>query len=176
MKSFHYLFLICFFLVLSPVFGQGKIPEPQLEFLFEEEVLLDTVLDLGVTTYGTRRIVPITGGSFSGPKLKGKILPGGADWQTLRADGTADLVAQYTLKTDDGALIFIVNKGIRHAAPEVLERLKKGEYVDPELYYMRTYATFETSHEDYKWLNKIIAVASGARLKNSVVLRFHQVN
>jgi len=137
---------------------------------------LEHALEVGNTTYGNRRIINIVGGTFEGPKLKGKILSGGADWQTVRADGTADLVAQYTLQTDDGALIYIVNKGIRHASPEVRERIAKGEFVDPSEYYMRTAATFEVSDEKYKWLNKIIAVASGARLKDEVVIRFYQVN
>jgi hypothetical protein len=164
------------FLAFNSSFGQSKVPEPKLEFLFEEKVLLEPAQELGITTYGNRRIINIVGGTFEGPKLKGKILSGGADWQTVRADGTADLVAQYTLQTDDGALIYIVNEGIRHASPEILARMAKGEFVDPSEYYMRTAATFETSHEKYKWLNKIIAVASGARLESEVVIRFYQVN
>ncbi len=156
--------------------AQDQIPEPQLQFLFEERVLLEPAQELGITTYGNRRIINIVGGTFEGPKLKGKILSGGADWQTVRVDGTADLVAQYTLQTDDGALIYIVNKGIRHASPEVLTRMAKGEDVAPSEYYMRTAATFEVSDEKYKWLNTIIAVASGARLKDEVVIRFYQVN
>lgn len=168
--------LVFVLVAFSNGFGQNKLPEPTLEFLFEEKVLLEPAQELGVTTYGNRRIINIVGGSFEGPRLKGKILSGGADWQTVRLDGTADLVAQYTLQTDDGALIYIVNKGIRHAAPELLARMAKGEFVDPSEYYMRTAATFETSAEKYKWLNKIIAVASGARLESEVVIRFYQVN
>lgn len=168
-----FLIFIMFFL---ETYGQGKVPEPQVEFLFEESALLEPAQELGVTTYGNRRIINILGGTFECPKLKGKILSGGAAWQTVRADGTADLVAQYTLQTDDGALIYIVNKGIRHASPDILDRMKKGENVDPAHYYMRTAATFETSYEKYQWLNKIIAVASGARLADEVVIRFYQVN
>jgi len=168
--------LVLSFLTFNSSFGQSKVPEPKLEFLFEEKVLLEPAQELGITTYGNRRIINIVGGTFEGPKLKGKIVSGGADWQTVRADGTADLVAQYTLQTDDGALIYIVNEGIRHASPEILARMAKGEFVDPSEYYMRTAATFETSHEKYKWLNKIIAVASGARLESEVVIRFYQVN
>lgn len=170
-----WVLLMPLFLVFQ-VSAQSEIPEPKLEFLFEEKVLLEPAQELGVTTYGNRRIINIVGGTFEGPKLKGKILAGGADWQTVREDGTADIIAHYTLETDDGALIYIVNKGIRHAAPEVLERMKNGENVDPSEYYMRTAATFEVSGEKYKWLNKIIAVASGARLKDEVVIRFYQVN
>ncbi|MFX0557833.1 DUF3237 domain-containing protein [Maribacter sp. CXY002] len=170
--------VLVFFVTLAygKLTAQSKVPEPKLEFLFEEKVLLEPAQELGVTTYGNRRIINIVGGTFEGPKLKGKILSGGADWQTVREDGTADLVAQYTLQTDDGALIYIVNKGVRHASPEVLARMKNGEVVDPSEYYMRTAATFEVSDEKYKWLNKIIAVASGARLESEVIIRFYQVN
>lgn len=175
-KIVRFLVLLIAFVAVVKLTAQSKIPEPKLEFLFEEKVLLEPAQELGVTTYGNRRIINIVGGTFEGPKLKGKILSGGADWQTVREDGTADIIAQYTLQTDDGALIYIVNKGIRHASPEVLERMKKGEHVDPSEYYMRTAATFEVSDEKYKWLNKIIAVASGARLKDEVVIRFYQVN
>ncbi|ASV31657.1 DUF3237 domain-containing protein [Maribacter cobaltidurans] len=177
MRTRILFFWVCLVIgFFTEVNAQSKIPEPTLEFLFEENVLLEPAQELGVTTYGNRRIINIVGGTFEGPKLKGKILRGGADWQTVREDGTADLVAQYTLQTDDGALIYIVNKGVRHASPEVLQRMKNGEDVDPSEYYMRTAATFETSHEKYKWLNKIIAVASGARLADEVIIRFYQVN
>ncbi len=177
MKTVGKLFLMGTLLAsMQLAWTQEQLPEPKLQFLFEEKVLLAPAQELGITTYGNRRIINIVGGTFEGPRLKGKILSGGADWQTVRADGTADLVAQYTLQTDDGALIYIVNKGIRHASPEVLARMAKGEAVNAGEYYMRTAATFEVSDEKYEWLNKIIAVASGARLKDEVVIRFYQVN
>lgn len=149
--------------------------EPKLEFLFEARITLDTPQVFGKANYGLRRIINITGGSFSGTGLKGVVLPGGADWQTVRADGTADLEARYTLKTDDGALIYIQNKGIRTGPSDVLARLGRGEPVDPKEYYMRTSATFEVSNEKYAWLSKLIAVSSGVRLKNEVLLRFYRV-
>jgi hypothetical protein len=176
MNTAQKLALGCMIIFAIQSIRAQQLPEPQLEFLFEEKVLLEPALELGFTTFGNRRIINIVGGTFEGPKLRGKILPGGADWQTVRTDGTADLVAQYTLQTDDGALIYIVNKGIRHASQEVLARMSKGEFVDPSEYYMRTAATFEVSDEKYSWLNKIVAVASGARLADEVVIRFYQVN
>lgn len=169
-------YLLPFLLVMAMAIAQSEVPEPKLEFLFEEKVLLEPVLALGLTTYGNRRIINIVGGTFEGPKLKGKILSGGADWQTVRSDGTADLVAHYTLRTDDGALINIVNKGSRHTSPDVLARMANGETVDPKEYYMRTAATIEVPDEKYQWLNKLTAVASGARLKNEVAIRFYHVN
>jgi hypothetical protein len=100
---------------------------PQLQFAFEIAVDVHAVLDLGQTQAGHRRVIPIAGGLVSGPRLQGRILPGGADWQILRPDGTADLEARYTIQTGDGALIYVVNRGVRHGPPEVLGRLNRGE-------------------------------------------------
>ena len=110
---------------------QPLLVDPTLEFIFEATVTLDPPREVGRTKYGIRRIIGINGGTFAGPKMKGLVLPGGADWQTVRADGTADLVATYSLQTDDGVIIFIENAGIRTATPEVLARLAKGEDVPP---------------------------------------------
>ena len=155
--------------------AQTTLPEPTLELIFEAKVTLDPVQELGITTYGKRRIIPITGGTFQGANIKGVVLPGGADWQTVRSDGTADLEARYTLKTDDGVLIYIQNKGVRHAKPEVLARLAKGEKVDPKEYYMRTAATFEVADGKYAWLNKLVVISTGARMADHVLLRFYKV-
>lgn len=155
--------------------AQNGLPEPKLEFIFEAKVTLDPVQELGITTYGKRRIIPITGGTFEGPNMKGTIVPGGADWQTVRTDGSADLEARYTLKTDDGVLIYIQNKGVRHAKPEVLARMAKGEKVDPSEYYMRTAATFEVAEGKYAWLTKAVVVSTGARMSDHVLLKFYKV-
>jgi hypothetical protein len=170
-----YLFYFFLFACSGQMVAQTPLPQPSLEFIFEAKVTLDTVHELGVTTYGKRRIIPITGGTFEGPDLKGKIVPGGADWQTVRTDGTADLEARYTLKTHDGVLIYIQNKGVRHAKPEVLARLAKGEKVETSEYYMRTAATFEVAAGRYEWLTKCVVVATGARMKDHVILRFYKV-
>lgn len=176
MKSQNTYLLFCFFLLaVKTAEAQNDSLAPKLEFIFEARVTLDPPQELGVTTYGKRRIIPITGGTFEGPGIKGTILPGGADWQTVRADGAADLEARYTLKTDDGVLIYIQNKGIRHAKPEVLARLAKGEKVDPSEYYMRTAATFEVADGKYAWLTKSIIVSTGARMPDHVLLRFYKL-
>jgi Protein of unknown function (DUF3237) len=174
--SIKILFLFTLMATIKNVNAQTTLPEPTLELIFEAKVTLDPIQELGVTTYGKRRIINITGGTFQGENIKGTILPGGADWQTLRADGTADLDARYTLKTDDGVLIYIQNKGIRHAKPEVLARMAKGEKVDPKEYYMRTAATFEVATESkYSWLNKTVIISTGARMSDHVLLRFYKV-
>ena len=147
----------------------------ETEFLCKVEVTLEPILDLGETPLGRRRIIGITGGTFAGPRLAGRILPGGADWQLIRSDGVACLDARYTLETGDGALIYVNNKGYRHGPKEVIERMARGEDVGPALYYMRATPWFETSAPKYAWLNRTICVATGARHPASVELDFFEV-
>ena len=146
-----------------------------LQPLLHVKVTLEPIRDLGDTPLGRRRIIGITGGSFAGPRLSGRILPGGADWQVIRSDGVAYLDARYTLETSDGALIYVRNKGYRHGPKEVIERMARGEEVDPSLYYMRTTPWFETSAAQYAWLNRIICIGTGARRAAAVELDFFEV-
>ena len=148
---------------------------PGLRFAFEIDVEVATPLDLGQTQAGHRRIVPIAGGLVSGPKLQGRVLPLGADWQILRSDGAADLDARYTIQTDDGALIYVVNRGVRHGPPEVLARLNRGERVDPAAYYFRSAASFETSAPQHAWLTRAVVVGVGERYPDKVVIRFWEL-
>jgi hypothetical protein len=148
---------------------------PKLEFAFTATITLGAIQEVGNTAHGRRRIIPITGGIFEGPAIKGTVEPGGADWQIIRADNVAELDAQYTLKTEDGVFIYIVNKGYRHGAAEVLQRLAKGETVSPKDYYFRTTPVFETASEKYDYLNKYIYIASGERKKESVIIHFYKV-
>lgn len=147
----------------------------ELSPLMHVEVTLEPARELGATPLGRRRIIGITGGSFAGPRLAGRILPGGADWQLIRADGVACLDARYTLETADGALIYVNNKGYRHGPKDVIERMARGEEVDPALYYMRATPWFETSAPQYAWLNRTICVATGARRRAAVELDFYEV-
>jgi hypothetical protein len=147
----------------------------QLDALFRAQISLAAVQELGETPLGRRRIIPITGGTFEGARLRGKVLPGGADWQVIRGDGVADLDARYTLETDDGAKIYVRNRGYRHGPPEVLARLANGEAVDPSLYYMRTTPWFETGDARYAWLNRIVCVATGVRRAAAVELEVFSV-
>ncbi len=148
---------------------------PELRFAFEVAVDVHSVLDLGHTQAGHRRVVPIAGGLVSGPRLQGRVLPGGADWQILRPDGTADLDARYTIQADDGALVYVVNRGVRHGPAEVLARLNRGEHVDPASYYFRSTAAFETSAAEHAWLTRAVMVGVGERYPDNVVIRFWEV-
>jgi len=143
--------------------------------VFEIEVDVATPLDFGVTQNGHRRVTPIHGGRVTGPRLQGRIVPGGADWQILHSDGAASLDARYTIETDDGALIYVVNRGVRHGPPEVLARLNRGEPVDPSAYYFRSVATCETSAAQCAWLQRAIILGVGERYPDKVVIRFWEV-
>jgi hypothetical protein len=148
---------------------------PTLEFLARVRADVDAPQLLGQTLLGERRVVPIVGGEIEGPHLRGRILPGGSDWQVICADGTALLEARYNVLTDDGALVYVRNLGIRHGPPEVLERIQRGEAVDPAEDYFRSTPRFEAGDGRYAWLNRILAVGSGARLANEVQLEIYAV-
>jgi Protein of unknown function (DUF3237) len=152
-----------------------KPPTPQLELLCHLAVKVGAPQMIGPVLTGERRIVPILGGRFEGPKMRGEILVGGADWQIVAADGTASLEARYTLRTDDNALIYVRNLGFRHGPPEVLAAIARGEQVDPAKYYFRATPTFETGAKNYAWLNRLVAVCSGVRTKEEVLLDFYAV-
>ena len=143
--------------------------------LFEAEVELAEILHLGRTPVGDRRVINILGGAFRGERLAGRVRPGGADWQIVRADGAADLDARYTLETDGGALVQVESRGLRHGSPDVLGRLAAGEPVDPATYYFRTALRFETADPTLDWLNRILAIALGARRPRTVELRAFEV-
>ena len=145
---------------------------PELEFAFEAVAEIGAPQDVGVTPHGRRRVIPVMGGRFEGPQIRGRILPGGADWQILRPDGTAELDARYTLETDRGALIYVSNRGLRHGPPEVLEKLNAGQTVDARSYYFRTVAQFETGAPECEWLTRSIFVASAERYPDKVIVRF----
>jgi uncharacterized protein DUF3237 len=145
------------------------------EPIFTIHAELEGVTSLGRTPYGERRVIGILGGSVRGPKLAGRILPGGADWQIIRSDGAADIKARYTIETDAGALIMVTSEGLRHGPPDVLEKLLRGDNVDPRLYYFRTVMRFETADKSVDWLNRILALARGQREARAVRLDVYEV-
>jgi uncharacterized protein DUF3237 len=143
--------------------------------IFTIQAELETITSLGRTPYGERRVIGITGGKVSGPKLSGRILPGGADWQIIRSDGAADIKARYTIETEAGALIMVTSEGLRHGPPDVMEKLRRGDNVDPRHYYFRTVMRFETSDTAVDWLNRILAIARGQREPRAVRLDVYEV-
>jgi hypothetical protein len=150
-------------------------PAARLTFAFEVRATVGPPLEVGNVPHGRRRIVAITGGTFEGPGLRGKVLAGGADWQLIQPDGFSELDTRYTLETDKGQIIYVQNKGIRRAAPEVMKRLLAGESVDPQLVYFRTVPTFETSSPELQWLPRSVFIGIGERYPNDVRIRFWRV-
>jgi hypothetical protein len=142
---------------------------PSLELITRVRATLAEPLELGQTPWGRRRVIGITGGEFDGPLLSGLVLAGGADWQIVHPDGSATIDTRYTLQSHDGALISVATRGCRTGPREVLERIARGETVDPSDYYFRVSVQYETSAPQYEWLNWVVAVASAVRLANSVM-------
>jgi hypothetical protein len=132
-------------------------------------------LKLGTVPHGIRSVVPVTGGDFEGPRLRGQVLAGGGDWLLLRSDGVLELDLRITLETDDHALIHMTFQGLRHGPPDVIAALGRGETVDPTTYYFRTLPRFETSAAQYAFLNRIIAVGVGEARPDGAVHRIDEI-
>ncbi|MDE3165712.1 MAG: DUF3237 domain-containing protein [Acidobacteriota bacterium] len=147
----------------------------QLVHVADLTVLVGGAIEIGRTPAGIRRVIPITGGEVTGPRLEGVVLPGGADFQLLRDDGTAELHARYVIRTTGGAHVYIENSGLRHGPPEAMERLRRGEAVDPSLVYFRSAPRFETSDGALGWLTRNLFVAEGVRHPERVELRVYLV-
>jgi hypothetical protein len=147
-----------------------ELPDPQLRHIYRVEATLGGPLDLGDTPGGHRRIVPWTGGRFAGPDVRGTVVAGAsADWQIIRPDGAAVGDIRYTLQTDEGALLYVQARGVRHGPPEVLARLGRGEDVAAAEYTFRTSTQIETSAPALRWLNNGVFVAVGGRQPSGVV-------
>ncbi len=146
-----------------------------LEHICDLVVELSPPHEMGTALSGTRRIIPIVGGMASGPRINGRILNVGADWQTVQAGGVAALDARYAIETDDGAVIEVVSQGIRHASPEVGARIAAGEMVPPSEYYMRTAIRLDSGHPDYAWVGRSIYVADGGKVGNTVQLAVYRL-
>lgn len=154
----------------------NQLPEPCLTLVYRLEATLGEPLDLGDTAQGHRRIVPQTGGTFTGPELNGKLLPGAsADWQIILPDGTAFGDIRYTLETDRGDLLYVRSRGVRHGSPEVLARLARGEEVDAGEYTFRTTTQIETAAPELDWLNKGVFIGVGARRPAGVIYETYLV-
>jgi hypothetical protein len=151
--------------------------EPNLEFAFEIRIKVEpgTGFEAFATPKGLRRVIPITGGSFEGPNIKEEVIPGGYDFQLLRNDNVMEIDARYALQTDDGALVTIVNRGLRRASKEVMQQMASGIEVSPSLYYFRSVPQFETGNEKYDWLNRSVFVASGIRKTAEVIIRVFRI-
>ena len=149
--------------------------EPHTRPLFTMQLAVDEVLAVGETPTANRRIGLVSGGRFEGDRLSGVVLGYGADWQSLRSDGAVALDVRLHLKTDDGVLIAMAYRGLRHGPREVMERLAAGEAVDPAAYYFRITAAFETASNSYGWLNRILAIGTGHRLAEGPIYNLFEL-
>ena len=150
-------------------------PEIQTKYAFTITARIADVTSAGDIGTGVRRIIPIIGGEVRGEKVNGKVLGFGADFQIIRPNELIELEAKYAFETDDGAVVYVENKGIRFGPVDLLQKLKRGEPVDPKLIYFRTVPRFETGAEKYCWLMEYIFIASAARHADRVVIDVHQV-
>jgi hypothetical protein len=150
-------------------------PVLQTRYVFTITAHIGEVTSAGEIGHGVRRIIPITGGTVKGEGVNGKVFAFGADFQIIRPNELIELEAKYAFETDDGAVVYVENKGLRFGPADLLQKLKRGEPVDPELIYCRTVPKFETGHEKYRWLMENLFVASAARHADRVVIDVHQV-
>jgi Protein of unknown function (DUF3237) len=151
---------------------------PRLTLTLEIRALVGEPIEVAGTAGRRRRMVPITGGTFEGHgdvRVRGRVLPGGADWQRIDEDGLTEADARYVLETEGGARVVVKNRGLRHAPPDVMRRLLAGERVDPSLVYFKSTPVFETSAPELQTLVRSIFVGVGERYPNEVVLRFWKV-
>jgi len=154
----------------------SHLPEPRLTQVYRLAATLGPPLELGETAQGHRRIAPLTGGTFSGPEMSGRLLPGAsADWQIILPDGTVLGDIRYVLRTDRGDLLYVQSRSIRHGSPEVLARLRRGEDVDPGEYTFRTSTRIETAAPDLDWLNKSIFISAAGRQAAAVLYETYLV-
>jgi hypothetical protein len=161
---------------MSGMTMSGQLPDPRLRKVYHLEATIGEPLDFGEVARGHRRIVPQTGGTFTGPELNGKLLPGAsADWQVVLPDGTAFGDIRYTLQTDDGDLLYVQSRSIRHGDAEVLARLGRGEDVDASEYTFRTSTQIETAAPELDWLNKGVFISVGARQADGVIYETYLV-
>jgi Protein of unknown function (DUF3237) len=150
-------------------------PALATKYVFSLAIKVGTPIVAGDTGHGVRRVIPVLGGEVRGPGMKGTIFPVGADFQTIRPSGFTELEAKYAFEIDDGAVIYIENIGVRFGPKELLDRIAKGEIVDPALIYFRSVPRFETGAENYRWLMENLFVGVGSRYPDRVELDVHQV-
>ncbi|HVZ42634.1 MAG TPA: DUF3237 domain-containing protein [Ramlibacter sp.] len=144
--------------------------------LFELRLRVPTIVDVGDTPLGRRRIATVAGGEFSGERLRGEVVatPAG-DWLLQRSDGVTVLDVRLLLRTDDGESIYMTYRGLRHGPADVMARVAAGEPVDPASYYFRMVPIFETASKKYEWLNKIVAVGTGRREAQGPIYSIEEV-
>jgi hypothetical protein len=153
----------------------NNLPTPELKFFADLSVQVDKPQEVGATVHGQRRVIPILGGEVHGDGWTARVLRGGADFQMIVNQSLAELDARYVLETDAGDLIFVQNRAVRTASPDVMARLIRGEKVEPQLVYFRCTPQFETASKSLSWISEKLFIGTGARHPDKVVMRFFEV-
>ena len=157
---------------LSPM---HTLPTPELKFFADLSVQVDKPQEVGKTHHGVRRVIPILGGTVEAQGWRGRVLSGGADFQLLLGPSMAELDARYVIETDAGDMIFVTNRAVRAASPEVMAKIIRGEPVDPSTVYFRCSPSFETASPALAWIAERLFIGTGARHPDKVVMRFFEV-
>jgi hypothetical protein len=150
-------------------------PALSTKYVFSLVITIGAPIVAGDLGYGIRRIIPILGGAVRGEDISGTIFPCGADFQIIRPNGFTELEAKYGFETDDGAVIYIENIGVRFGPKHLLDRIANGEVVDPASIYFRSVPKFETGAAKYRWLMENLFIGVGARHPDRVEIDVHQV-
>ena len=151
------------------------LPTPELKFFADLSVQVDKPQEVGKTHHGVRRVIPILGGTVEAQGWRGRVLSGGADFQLLLGPSMAELDARYVIETDAGDMIFVTNRAVRTASPEVLAKIIRGEPVEPSTVYFRCSPSFETASPALSWIAERLFIGTGARHPDKVVMRFFEV-
>jgi hypothetical protein len=151
------------------------LPTPELRLFADLSVQVAAPMEVGHTVHGLRRVIPILGGTVQGQNWTARVLPGGADFQLIVNSRMAELDARYVLETDGGDLIYVTNRAVRTASPEVMAKLVRGEVVDPKDVYFRCSPSFETASKALGWISERFFIGTGARHPDKVVMRFFEV-
>ena len=152
------------------------LPAPQLEHVCDLAVTISAPIEVGLTPAGLRRMIPITGGTVTGPRLNGKVMAGGADFQLILNGGTqAHLDARYVMELDDGSRVFVQNTALRVASLENSQRIMHGQPVDPSTVYFRCQPKLEATTPEWAWLSESQFIGTGRRAPDGVFLSFYRV-
>ncbi len=151
-------------------------PVPGLTYVFSLRGELAPPVEQGEIDGRRRRFIPVTGGTVRGPRLQGRVLPGGGDWQAVGHDGLTSVLARYCIEAADGTVIGVTNTGVRTASPEVIEKLTQGIEVGADEYYFRTNPVFDVRPGAHEWLRRRLFVARGIRKPDHVIVDFYAVD
>ncbi len=148
---------------------------PALDYVFTITAQIARPRSAGAGPGGERLHIPITGGTVTGPRLSGTVLPGGSDWPVITPDGHSRIEAHYTIEAADGTLIYVVNKGLRVSSDQVRTRLRAGEIVDPSDYYMRGAPVFDAPTGPHRWLSEGLFICTIAPQPDRVIIQVFAV-